>query len=365
MGIRASTSSFLAGRAAVLQRAAAASAAPSARWLQRGIPEVDAQTAGIFRVLFGLAVLHVLRGPRRSTPHGWRRHSTPRSKDPLHATVLRWLRERPAIVDWLGPWMLVTGIAFTAGLFTRMSYGLFVAAATRLGICGRFLRQHPSAQHADTDAGRAASIPLGRWGFDRPVAQRRAPPHRAQTARRGPRAEALASRRRCQQAIRLLGMAPGLVVGIAFAAAAWSKLTRPDGWTTWILNGTREVPLHHRLRERAGGLGPAAGRAPEWLAILASFGAVAIEALAITAAFSAANRTGLASGSRAQSRRRLPHLHGRAVAWVVDSASGLSAVAADLDSDGPAKAGPSNEGAYRGAGFSRLGAGSSLRHRSR
>ena len=78
--------------------------------------------------------------------------------------------------------------------------------------------------------------------------------------------------------------APGLIVGIAFAAAAWSKLARPDGWTTWILNGTVK---YHFITDSVNapvdwGLQLAAH--PN-LAILASFGAVAVEALAITAAF--------------------------------------------------------------------------------
>ena len=38
------------------------------------------------------------------------------------------IRDRPAIVDLLTPWLLAMGVAFTAGIFTRLTYGLFVAA---------------------------------------------------------------------------------------------------------------------------------------------------------------------------------------------------------------------------------------------
>jgi len=111
-----------------LRHAVAGIIAPAARWLQRGIPDVDADTAGIFRVLFGLAVLmffqsHAIEAARLAPSFD------SQIEGPLHATVLGWLRERPAVVDWVGPWMLVTGIAFTAGLFTRIAYVLFVAGA--------------------------------------------------------------------------------------------------------------------------------------------------------------------------------------------------------------------------------------------
>ena len=89
--------------------------------------------------------------------------------------------------------------------------------------------------------------------------------------------------------------APGLVVGVAFAAAAWAKLSGPDGWTTWVMNGTVK---YHFITDSVNapvdwGLQLAAH--PR-LAILASFGAVAIEALAITAAFQRSEAYRLAIG---------------------------------------------------------------------
>jgi hypothetical protein len=90
------------------------------------------------------------------------------------------------------------------------------------------------------------------------------------------------------------------VFGIAFAAAAWAKLSRPPGWSDWILNGSVK---YHFITD--------AHNAPvDWglllaghpmLAVVASFGAVAIETLVITAAFSRSEWYRLAMGAGALS----------------------------------------------------------------
>lgn len=259
-----STSSFVVGRARSLQHSAAGLAAPPARWLQRGIPDVDANTAGIFRVLFGLAVLMFFQAyPVDST------RLTPsfdsQIEGPLHAAVIEWLRARPAVVDRVGPWLIATGIAFTAGVLTRVSYALFVAGALVWAfVAVSFDSTHP---HSTLILTLVALLP-SRWGDGFSIDR---------WMRRSPGG---AASRQYGYSV----WAPGLIVGIAFAAAAWSKLTQPDGWTTWILNGTVK---YHFITDSVNapvdwGLQLAAH--PN-LAILASFGAVAIEALAITAAF--------------------------------------------------------------------------------
>jgi hypothetical protein len=88
---------------------------------------------------------------------------------------------------------------------------------------------------------------------------------------------------------------PGLVVGVAFAAAAWSKLAGPESWTTWVMNGSVK---YHFITDSVNapvdwGLQLAAHPT---LAIFVSAGAVAIEALAITAAFSRSEAYRLAMG---------------------------------------------------------------------
>jgi len=259
-----STSSFVVGRARSLQHSAAGLAAPPARWLQRGIPDVDANTAGIFRVLFGLAVLMFFQAyPVDSTRLAPSFDS--QIEGPLHAAVIEFLRARPAVVDRVGPWLIATGIAFTAGVLTRVSYALFVAGAIVWAfVAVSFDSTHP---HSTLILTLVALLP-SRWGDGFSIDR---------WMKRSPGG---AASRQYGYSV----WAPGLIVGIAFAAAAWSKLTQPDGWTTWILNGTVK---YHFITDSVNapvdwGLQLAAH--PN-LAILASFGAVAIEALAITAAF--------------------------------------------------------------------------------
>ena len=226
---------------------------------------MDASTAGIFRVLFGLAVVVFFQahpvGSSRLAPS-----FDSQIEGPLHAAVIAWLRGYPALVDALGPWLLATGIAFTAGLWTRLSYALFVAGAIVWAfVAVSFDSTHP---HSTLILTLVALLP-SRWGdgFSVDGWLKRSPP------------DAAASRNYGYSV-----WAPGLIVGIAFAAAAWSKLVRPDGWTTWVMNGTVK---YHFITDSVNapvdwGLQLAAH--PN-LAILASFGAVAIEAIAITAAF--------------------------------------------------------------------------------
>jgi hypothetical protein len=259
-----STSRFVVGRARSLQHSAAGLAAPPARWLQRGIPDVDANTAGIFRVLFGLAVLMFFQAyPVDSTRLAPSFDS--QIEGPLHAAVIEWLRARPALVDRVGPWLIATGIAFTAGVLTRVSYALFVAGAIVWAfVAVSFDSTHP---HSTLILTLVALLP-SRWGDGFSIDR---------WMKRSPGG---AASRQYGYSV----WAPGLIVGIAFAAAAWSKLTQPGGWTTWILNGTVK---YHFITDSVNapvdwGLQLAAH--PN-LAILASFGAVAIEALAITAAF--------------------------------------------------------------------------------
>ena len=345
----ASTSGFVVGRARSIQHSAAGLAAPLARWLQRGIPDVDANTAGIFRVLFGLAVLMFFQAyPVDSTRLAPSFDS--QIEGPLHAAVIEWLRARPALVDRIGPWLLATGIAFTAGVLTRLSYAFFVAGAIVWAfVAVSFDSTHP---HSTLILTLVALLP-SRWGDGFSIDRWLHP-----TAH-NPRG---AASRQYGYSV----WAPGLIVGIAFAAAAWSKLARPDGWTTWILNGTVK---YHFITDSVNapvdwGLQLAAH--PN-VAILASFGAVAIEALAITAAFTRSEPyrlgMGLASLSLVAGFRIF-----MGVLWLGWWIPLLGFLPWQRISDltGRLKPAPTNEGAYVGAGrlregfgargFSRLGA---------
>jgi hypothetical protein len=91
---------------------------------------------------------------------------------------------------------------------------------------------------------------------------------------------------------------PGLVLGVAWAAAAWAKLSTPSDWTDWVLNGTVK---YHFVADSV--------HAPvQWglqlanhplLAILASLGVIAVEGALITAAFTRNQWYRLALGTSA------------------------------------------------------------------
>ena len=81
---------------------------------------------------------------------------------PVHQAVMQWLRARPAVVDLVGPWLLVTGIAFIAGVFTRVTYALFVAGAVVWAYVAVSLSStHPQSILVLTPD-RAASVEMGR-----------------------------------------------------------------------------------------------------------------------------------------------------------------------------------------------------------
>jgi hypothetical protein len=238
------------------------------QFLQRGIPVIDARAAGLFRIVFGSLVLIFFMTHRVDASwlgatfdlevEGW-----------LHETVLDWLEARPWVVDLITPWLLITGIAFVSGLFTRLSYGLFVAGVLLWAFVAITLEStHPLSALV---VALVALLP-SRWGDAMSLdAWRR--------ERRGDE--------RAEGTSRQYGYSvwtPGLVLGVAFAAAAWAKLSVPPGWTDWVLNGTIK---YHLVND--------AGNAPvDWglqfaahprLAILASLGVIVIEAGLVTAAF--------------------------------------------------------------------------------
>ena len=271
---------YAGGRTASIADALAALLAPARRWLQRGIPGIDARAAGLFRIVFGLAVLlffysHAIDAARLASS------ADMPSQGPFHASVLQWLRAHPTVVSWLWPWMLVTGLAFTVGLFTRAAFSLFVAAAVLWAfVAVAFDSTHP---HSTLLLTLLALLP-SRWGDARSIDARL-----NRTRERPPGTH-----------YGYTVWVPGLIVGIAFAAAAWAKLTQAGGWTTWVMNGSVK---YHFITDSMNALvdwGVHLAAHPQ-LAILASLGAIVIEALVITAAFSRSEGYRVAAGAAALS----------------------------------------------------------------
>jgi hypothetical protein len=228
-------------------------------FLQRGVPIASAEAAGTFRVVFGVLVLTLV------------------ARNPVHAgmldaTLAPLLSQYPGVVDALSPWLLCSGVLFITGVATRASYAAFVTAfflwATVATLRG--------GSHAISTLVLALVVLLpSRWGDARSV-------------------DALLRRRAGGAGSRPLGRnygfsiwAPGFVLGVACAAAAWSKV---KAGPVWIVNGTVKYHFISDAPRALVNWGQRLTENNDTAAIAASAFGVAVEALLITAAFSRSSR---------------------------------------------------------------------------
>ena len=198
--------------------------------------------------------------------------------------MMEWLRAHPPVVDLITPWVITTGVAFVAGVLTRFTYTLLVAGVILWAYVAMSIQStHP---HSTLVLTLAALIPA-RWGdaFSVDAWWRR---HRG-------------GERSGVEATKQYGYTvwvPVLTFGVCFAAAAWAKLTVPAGWTTWILNGTIKYHIVSDSPSAPVAWGLQLAHHP-FLAVLASFGTIAIEAVIVTAAFVRSERYRLVIGAAA------------------------------------------------------------------
>ena len=246
--------------------------------IQRGIPVASAEAAGAFRVCFGaLVVLLVIGNPVDRFDLA---PSSVARAEGVYATVVSWLAANGALVDALDPLLKITGVLFVAGVLTRITFAAFVAAFF-LWAC--VLTLHTS--HHVVSALHVALVCLlvAPWGDGWSV----------DAWLRGWRRSSSFSSpgRRYGYAIWV----PGFVLGVAFLAAAWSKL---QGGPDWILNGTVKYHFISDLDDALVKWGPSLTRI-HWMAVAMSATAIAVEALVITASFSrsAVYRAGLGLAS--------------------------------------------------------------------
>jgi len=247
--------------------------------IQRGIPAASAEAAGAFRMCFGtLVVLLVAANPVDRFDIS---AAAVRGAEGVYATVVSWLAGQGALVEALDPVLKITGVLFIVGLFTRITFAAFVAAFF-LWAC--VLTLHTS--HHVVSALHVALVcllvaPWGDgWSVDGWLRQWRGSVSPVPGRRYG-----------------FAIWAPGFVLGIAFLAAAGSKL---QGGPDWILNGTVKYHFISDLDDALVKWGPWLTQS-HWIAVAMSAVAIAIEALVITASFSrsALYRVALATASAA------------------------------------------------------------------
>jgi len=228
--------------------------------LSRGVPVASPEAAAVFRILFtALTLGYLLLDPARLPEQ-------PPTDASYASAVVRWLTANPGVADHLGTILIVTALAVIAGAATRVAFAAFVAAF----LAWACLRTTDSSHHPISAFAvlMIALLPArwaDAWSLDAWIRRRL-----------GRDTPPLPSRR--------YGFAlwlPGLVIGVTFAAAAWSKVASgPE----WILNGTIRYHFVTDLHQALVTWGPWLTSLPG-VAMAGSFAAVAVEALLIGAAF--------------------------------------------------------------------------------
>jgi hypothetical protein len=227
--------------------------------LGRGIPVVRAETAATFRIFFMTLLLAYLRQRPGVLPQPLPSGAT------YAAEVVRWLARTPAVANHLDVILTATAVAVIAGVVTRVAYAGFVVAFLAWACLDTVnSSHHPVSALAIVLLGLLAARWGDAWSVDAWIRRRLGGVARPPS--------------------RLYGYAvwlPGFVMGVAFAAAAWSKVGNGG---EWIANGTIRYHFVTDLREALVTWGPRLTSIPGF-AVAGSFAAVAVEAVLIGAAF--------------------------------------------------------------------------------
>ena len=234
-------------------------------WVQRGVPTASAEAAGLFRIVFGTAVL-VFLATEPANPALLQSYEV-RAADGVYGTIVRWLGAYPAVAQGLGWWLNASSVLFIAGIFTSVSFACFVlgfliwaalftltTSTHAVGVLGLTLICLLPARWGDA------------WSIDALLGRVLARPRRQTTGEQH----------------GYVFWVPRLVLGLAFLAAAWSKV---GGGLAWILNGTVRYHFISDFDQALVDWGPRLTQS-DWVAVAMSGAAVALEALVITAALS-------------------------------------------------------------------------------
>ncbi|MBI4886633.1 MAG: hypothetical protein HY824_06040 [Acidobacteria bacterium] len=245
-------------------------------WLRARIPGGSPQSAALFRIVFGAALLGVvLSRPVRAE---WATDHT-NALSAFHEFLLGVFRARPWLAGWVAPWVALWGGLFIAGAAARTAFAL-----TALGVFAWALLYTAQTTYHTVVAlllTLACLLPArwsDAWSVDAWL--RRAP------------------RRGAPKEYGYTWWAPSLVLGVVFLAAAIAKLQQ--GGLGWILNGTVKYHFLSNANEARVDWGLRLARY-HGVAVLLSFGAVAIEALVIVGVLSRVYRYRALAGLAAMS----------------------------------------------------------------
>lgn len=236
-------------------------------WLRARIPGASPEAVALFRIVFGIALLAVVLG--RPVRGEWAAQPENVISDAQRLAV-RVFTEAPWLADWIAPWLAFWGSLFIVGAMARSAFAMLA-----IGVFAWALLYTTGTTYHTVSALLVTLVCLfwSRWGdawsIDAWRRQRRADPE-------GPA-------RRTPQEYGYTVWAPSFVLGVAFAAAAFAKLR--DSGLAWILNGT--VKYHFLSDSKQAWVDWGLDLAPyHWIAVLLSFGAIAIESLVIAGVFS-------------------------------------------------------------------------------
>jgi len=252
----------------------AASARRAARgalhWLDACVPPASAESLAVFRVVFGAVLIAYFT--EMSISPAWVGLASPESA--FHRLALPAFAAAPVVVEWIRPWIIGWTIVFMAGAMARTSFAMMTAGALAWGL---LYTMRVGAHSVQILLVTMLCLLWSRWGDAWSV-------------------DAWLRTRARSADAREYGYpmwVPGLVLGTSLAAAAFAKLW--GGGIGWITNGTVK---YHFLTDSP--------QAPvDWglwiaqyhgLAVLVSFGAVAVEALVIVGACSTRYRYRVAAG---------------------------------------------------------------------
>ena len=249
-------------------------------WLGRRIPAASAEAAALFRIVFGSALLLFLL--RRPVSGAWAIEPSNVISD-AHRVLLQIFVAAPSLADWLAPWIAAWGLLFIVGARARLAFAMVTLGAFLWAL----LYTTQTTYHTVS----ALLVTLlclqsGRWSDAWSVD--------ARLGRTAPRA--------AEQEYGYTVWVPSFVLGVLYLAAALAKLR--DGGLAWILNGTVKYHFLSDSPQAMVDWGLQLGRY-HWVAVVLSFGAIAIESLVLAGVLARAYRyralaglgaLGLASG---------------------------------------------------------------------